>query len=177
MSHETWGDAEVYARLEAIDRAVVLAIQQEGCGHCGGRLHRADYPRKPRGVPLEAEGFLEKRFSLCCSREGCRRRRACPSVRFLGPKVYAAMAIVGACLVDAAAQVEREARRRQGRWLSWWRGSFPESRAFQRLRGWLGDLAPSSLPGGLWARVTGPARQARFLALVSDIPLRLVHEI
>src|SRR3989304_4273818 len=59
-----------------------------GWRRCGGRLHRAHYPRKPRGGPAELEPGQERRLSFCCAREGCRRRTTPPSLRFLGRRVY-----------------------------------------------------------------------------------------
>ena len=40
---------------------------------CGGTLHKADYPRKPRGCPSEARADYESRFSFCCSQ--CRKQK------------------------------------------------------------------------------------------------------
>ncbi|HRZ54915.1 MAG TPA: hypothetical protein P5525_05600 [Candidatus Paceibacterota bacterium] len=34
------------------------------------------------------------RFSLCCGKEGCRRRNTPPSVRFLGRWVYAGLVVI-----------------------------------------------------------------------------------
>ena len=59
-----------------------------GCD-CGGKLHRADYERKARGVPQ-----WDKCYSFCCDQEDCRRRRTPESVRFLGRKVYAGLIVV-----------------------------------------------------------------------------------
>ena len=55
---------------------------------CGGPLHYANYPRKPRGGPPDLDEVFEIRYSLCCGREGCRRRLLPPSVRFWGRRVY-----------------------------------------------------------------------------------------
>lgn len=55
---------------------------------CGGPLHNAHYLRKPRGGPPELDEAFEVRFSLCCGREGCRRRVLPPSLRFWGRRVY-----------------------------------------------------------------------------------------
>ncbi|ACN15027.1 conserved hypothetical protein [Desulforapulum autotrophicum HRM2] len=56
--------------------------------YCGGPLHFSNYQRKPRGGPPELQEVFEIRFSLCCGREGCRRRTTPPSVRFWGRRVY-----------------------------------------------------------------------------------------
>ena len=55
---------------------------------CGGRLHSANYLRKPRGTPVQLPEQECLRFSFCCDRVGCRKRVTPPSVRFMGRKVY-----------------------------------------------------------------------------------------
>ncbi len=66
---------EFFEGLTAIDAAILARAECEACRFCGGPLHRGDYARKPRGglVAMAAEAFA-RRFSLCCGREGCRRR-------------------------------------------------------------------------------------------------------
>src|SRR5258708_4320763 len=94
---------EFFGRLVAIDEALLARVRKRACRHCGGALHRGDYARKPRGGRLAnvAEAFC-RRFSLCCSREGCRRRTTPPSVRFLGRRVYVgAVVVVGSILALA----------------------------------------------------------------------------
>ena len=61
---------------------------QSCCRACGGKLHRADYPRKARGVPHKLMEQWDRRYSFCSSTEGCRLRHTPVSVRFLGRKVY-----------------------------------------------------------------------------------------
>ncbi len=93
-------EAKFFEGLLEVDRGELERAQRSGCPHCGGRLDRADYPRKPRGLPSDplVDELFGTRFSLCCSREGCRRRLTPPSVRFLGRRVY-----VGAVVMLAAA--------------------------------------------------------------------------
>ena len=76
--------AALWPVLTKIDADLAEQVWIEGCMHCGGALHRADYPRKARGVNVES-----RRHSFCCAREECRRRETPGSVRFLGRKVYA----------------------------------------------------------------------------------------
>lgn len=171
MSHGTGLDGELFQRLHDIDLETAKALQRAGCPHCGGRLDRADFPRKARGVPGLAEALFERRFGLCCAREGCRKRVLPPSVRFLGRKIYSAIAIVVTCICEAARHRWQE-RRRIARWLAWWREVFVESATFITLRGRLSvavDIA--ELPGSLLARVagTGSEQLVRFLALVAGV--------
>jgi hypothetical protein len=130
--HDWRGDTNFFSDLFEFDKQILERAQSGGCPHCGGRLDRGDYPRKPRG-PLEQFGeAYSRRFSLCCSRDGCRRRLTPPSVRFLGRKIYVA------ALVIAAAAAWIQASRRPGRildvgrrtvhrWVRWWSGGFVES--------------------------------------------------
>lgn len=69
-------------------------VHAAGC-RCGGTLHSARYPRKPRGVAPSVLGAgYEHRLSFCCSREGCRRRVTLPSVRFFGRRVFLGTAVL-----------------------------------------------------------------------------------
>jgi hypothetical protein len=53
-----------------------------------------------------AESF-DRRFSLCCGREGCRRRATPPSVRFLGRRVYVGAVVIVASVLIAPNAVVR----------------------------------------------------------------------
>jgi len=67
---------------------------QSCCRACGGKLHRADDPRKARGVPHKLMEQWDRRYGFCCSTEGCRLRHTPVSVRFLGRKVYSEVFVV-----------------------------------------------------------------------------------
>lgn len=62
-------DGEFYLLLYEADKQLTAKVKAQGCT-CGGRLHVANYPRKPRGLPPEVEDLYATRFSLCCDREG-----------------------------------------------------------------------------------------------------------
>jgi len=123
-------DQKLKELLQTIDSDVAEQTREEGCP-CGGKLHRADYERKPRGGAKWA-----KRDSFCCGLEGCRRRRTPPSVRLLGRRVYAGFVVV---LVTAMmhglkperVEVIREQlgidRRTLERWRQWWLRAFVQS--------------------------------------------------
>lgn len=172
MSHDDGGQWELFARLYALDEGLAAHQRGAGCPRCGGRLDRADFPRKARGLPASAEPFFDTRFALCCAREGCRRRTLPPSVRFLGRKVYAAVTIVAACIAEAAHRHWQEARR-VARWLAWWREVFASSAGFTELRGWFAvPIEASALPGSLLERLggAGPEATLRLLRLVAGLP-------
>jgi hypothetical protein len=146
-----------------------------GCPSCGSRLDRSDYPRKPRGglIAPGAEGWLW-RHSFCCSREGCRKRATPPSVRFLGRRVYAEVAVVLASVQGQLIEPARALRRATGvpartvrRWLCWWRQAFLASAIWSEA---CARLVPApdarQLPASLLARfsaATGLVDLARFL--------------
>ena len=50
--------------------------------------------RKPRGGPADLPEAVAVRLSLCCGREGCRRRVLPPSVLFWGRRVYWAAVVL-----------------------------------------------------------------------------------
>jgi hypothetical protein len=71
---------ECFERLMAWDEELARQVAAARCPHCGGPLHQANYWRKPRGALLaEAGEAFRLRHSLCCGREGCRKRSLPPS--------------------------------------------------------------------------------------------------
>src|SRR5207342_517177 len=87
-------DATFHQLLLAFDADLADAARAERCGPCGGTLHSACYPRKPRGRPCRLGPEHDRRFSFCCAGDDCRSRATPPSVRFLGRKVYLAAIVV-----------------------------------------------------------------------------------
>src|SRR3989441_9416903 len=75
-------DASFYRVLLRFDDDLAEQARREGCG-CGGKLHSARYPRKPRGAPEELQEEDSRRRSFCCAEEGCRKRTTPASFRFL----------------------------------------------------------------------------------------------
>jgi hypothetical protein len=147
-------DRRVYELLEEVDRDLALRAQAGGCEHCGGVVHRGDYRRKPRGGPA-----WEKRHSLCCSRDGCRRRKTPASVRFLGRKVYVGVVVV---LVSAMMHgvSEQRVKRLRGvlgidrrtleHWRQWWKARFVRSDFWRGKQGWLRrPIVEGQMPLGL----------------------------
>ena len=105
MLRDLPGDASFWLFLFSIDQDLAETARKNACS-CGGRLHCANYPRKPRGVERLPDQY-GYRLSFCCDREGCRRRVTPPSVRFLGPKVY-----LGAVVILVAAMRQGPSPRR-----------------------------------------------------------------
>lgn len=165
--------------LEKVDWEFAQEALLGGCLHCGAKLHWGCYERKPRGGPWK----WDKRYSFCCSQEGCRRRRTPPSVRFLGRKVY-----TGAVLVLVSAMTDsitewtvrrlREllgiSRRTLKRWQDWWQHGVLQSAFWKGARSRF--LPPveekKSFVGSLWQRFgadspEGLVRLLRFLSPLS----------
>lgn len=78
------------------DQLIADKVKAAGCQHCGGKLHRANYPGHPRGLPDDPflSALFSNRFSFCCSNRECRKRHTPASVRFLGQRVYTAAYIL-----------------------------------------------------------------------------------
>lgn len=161
---------EFFEELERLDVECVRRVAGAGCPFCGGPLHRSDYERKPRGALFAPAGedFVE-RFSLCCGREGCRKRVTPPSLRFLARRVYLGVVVIVASLVAQALgaarailQATKVPARTTRRWLSWWRGPFAATAVFVQLRAALVGVAVNELPESLVGRLPGsPTEQAR----------------
>jgi len=155
-------DEEFFARLVQVDEKIAEAVAQRRCPHCGGALHRADYDRKPRGGLLAAAGeAFYRRFSLCCGREGCRKRSTPPSLRFLGRRVYleAVVVLASSAAVARALKDVSEASgvpvRTLRRWLGWWRTPFVATPTWFELRAGFVPPPPveAELPKSLIERV------------------------
>lgn len=150
----------LFRLLHLIDVDLAERCQREGCPHCGGRLDRAPYPRKPRGEDLDLPEAYRLRQSLCCSVEGCRRRRLPPSALFWERKVYWAPVILlvvtlrqqrpdgySASKLRALFDVSRQTL---VRWMGYFRSVFPTSPWWRRLRGLVGvDVRDDALPASL----------------------------
>lgn len=141
-------DTAFFQGLRALDFELFKDAKARPCPRCGGPLDTSHIPRKPRGAGEEED----RRFSLCCRRDGCRRRVTPPSLRFLGRKVYSAWVVI--LVLDFAAELGLSrviARRTITRWRQFWRDRLCESHPFMRLaRGELPPGTPASArPGAL----------------------------
>ena len=123
--------------------------RKKGCP-CGGRLHCANYPRKPRGTPVQLPEPQRLRPSFCCDRDGCRKRVTPPSVRFLGRKVYfgAVIIVISAMRQGPTPRRVRELSRRFGAdrrtiacWQVFWREHFPQTPFWKVARAHLAPVA------------------------------------
>ena len=171
MLPELLQKASLFSLLHRMDMDLARQHQEGGCPYCGGPLHQANYPRKPRGGPDDIPEECLIRFSLCCGREGCRCRTLPPSVRFMDRRVYWSCVILVVMTLRQDRPDGMSASKMGGlfgvtrktlmRWASYFREVFPSSAQWQRLRG---RVSPSvrdrELPGAL----------VRFFLLNSESP-------
>lgn len=146
--------------LHQIDLELADKQRQRGCNHCGGPLHLAPYERKPRGGPPTLPEEYAIRLSLCCGREGCRKRCLPGSSLFWGRRVYWGGIIMLVMTLRQRRPDGLSARRlmhlfgvsRQTivRWMSYFAREFPRSPVWQRLRGRIApQVGDGVLPGAL----------------------------
>ena len=169
MYQAVLADARFHEQLLVFDRDLSAAAQAAGCGPCGGALHAAPFGRKPRGGPAGLSQDYARRFSFCCSVDGCRKRMTPPSLRFLGRKVYLAtvVTLISAMLhgttparLTHLAIVPGIDRRTLARWRAWWRSTFTDSRfATIAKAAFMPPLQIASLPVSLLERFAGDIEQ------------------
>ena len=150
----------LFRLLYQIDLDLATSHKEKGCPHCGGPLHQANYERKPRGGPTGIPEEYCIRLSMCCGREGCRRRSLPPSCMFMGRRVYWRCIIL---VISALRQRRPEGasagklsrmfsvpRKTLMRWFAYFREVFPQSDEWQRIRGRLSSKVTNErLPGVL----------------------------
>jgi hypothetical protein len=169
---------EFFEELVQEDERIVREVAAHGCLVCQGRLHRADYERKPRGALIAPEGeAYATRFSLCCDREGCRKRATPPSLRLLGRRVYLGAVVLVASML-ARVTVRAEIRRVTGvpaqttrRWLGWWSGPFVSTAVFVAVQARLIGVAVDELPASIVRQLRGspPEKVRAMLELLSPL--------
>ena len=177
MAHFLLQDPRFFELLLRIDQELARQTHAAGCA-CGGVLHRGDYPRKPRGCLIEVRVEFETRFSFCCNL--CRKRTTSVSVRFLGRRVYLALAVV---LVSARHAGQTPAARRAatlldvpvrtlGRWRHWWQEQFPLTPLWQgACARFMPPVMSAEIPAALLARFTGTTAEQLTRMLVFLSPL------
>jgi hypothetical protein len=148
-------DSRFYLLLLKIDKHIAEEFQSNGC-HCGGKLHRASYPRKPRGVPNELQEQYSRRHSFCCDQEGCRHRATPFSFCFLGRRVFVSAVVILVSALHHGLTPKRLANIRElvgvsprtvNRWRLWWREDFVRTSFWKAARGFLSTpVDESSLP-------------------------------
>ena len=134
MSHNFLWNANFHSLLKAMDQDLADQAQQEGCPGCGHKLHQANYPRSPLGMPLHFRSYYDERLSYCC--EMCRQRMTPASVRFFGRRWYPGplFVLISALLRGITESLLRQIKGIFGifitastlkRWQQWWCEEFP----------------------------------------------------
>ena len=174
-------DATFHELLLAYDRDLADTAREAGCP-CGGVLHSAKYPRKPRPWLCRLGLEHQRRFSYCCAVDGCRSRATPPSLRFLGRKVYLATIVVLVSMMQHGVTDRRmrqltEAvgvdRRTVARWQLWWREDFTASAFWQMARAvFIPPVEQNRLPAALIERFRGDGAEPliallRFIAPIT----------
>jgi hypothetical protein len=181
VCHAFLTDTNFYQLLFQIDESIAEEVSARGCD-CGGVLHSARYPRKPRGIRSALDSNYESRLSFCCAQDGCRRRSTPASVRFLGRKVYLGVIVVLITALHHGLTDQRRSRlieqldvpaQTLWRLRRWWRERFVQTRCWRALAGqFIPSIATNDLPGSLLGRLTAgelSERLVQLLILVSPV--------
>lgn len=178
MCHALLSDSTLWELLFRLDQGLAAEARDRGCP-CGGALHSARYPRKPRGGPSDLGPEYSCRLSLCCAREGCRRRTTPPSVRFLGRRVYLGAVVVLVSALREGITAKRAAHLREllgvslrtlRRWRVWWRDAFVASSFWKSVRGrFLPSVEVSALPASLLERFSGDGDRSRLIQALTFV--------
>jgi hypothetical protein len=120
------------------------------------------------------------RLSFCCA--VCRKRATSLSVRFLGRRVYLALAVVlvsGSRTASTPTGVRLGAelgvaRQTLQRWQAWWIEQFPLTPLWRATCArFMPPVPQAQLPGELIARFAGPAHEALMRLLIWLSPVSL----
>lgn len=174
-------DVRLYDLLQRFDEDLAAEQRARGCPRCGGVLHSARYPRKPRGFIGCLNPEYGQRLSFCCSREGCRSRATPPSLRFLGRKVYlgAVVVLISALRCGVSPARMRYLKQRVGvswrtlvRWRKWWCKQLIDTLFWRAASAALmPPVAHAQLPASLLERFAGALRERLISALRFMAPL------
>ena len=183
MCHTLLHDPKLHTLLTEADEERAARVRAAGC-FCGGRLHSARYPRKPRGIPRELRQVSYRRHSFCCNLDGCRRRHTPQSVFYLGRRVYlgavmllatAMRCAVSGCALRELCEVLGVPRATLDRWRVWWNRDLLATPFWKVAAGRFMPPLAEALPASLLARfgTTDPAVQLlqalRFVAPLSTV--------
>lgn len=175
MSQNFLFNASFHLFLIQIDKEIATKTREQGCICCGGKLHVADYPRSPVGIPAELRQYYEKRLSLCCTT--CRHRITPPSVRFFGRRWYPAPfhLLISVLMCGINERRLSQVRRHFGitvnestwkRWRKWWNNAFEETAFWRKEKGLMphAGITDTPFPRALLNEFRGaPEEKMRFL--------------
>ena len=180
MCHAVLQDPDFFLFLLRIDEEFAATTREAGC-RCGGVLHSARFPRKPRGCPPAVLGEYSWRFSFTCAR--CEQRATPASVRFMGRRVYLAVVLTlisppGGSTAQRLAGMLTIPVRTLDRWRAWWSRDFPRTPFWQSMRErFMTPIPGERLPQSLLERFdadTSAQRLARVLRFLAPLSTCLV---
>jgi len=179
VCHGVLQDPAFFHFLTRIDEEFASVTRLGRCPGCGGPLHVADYPRKPRGCPAAVREDYSWRLSFTCGR--CDGRATSPSVRFAGRRVYLAVVLMLASPPDgssghALCELLSIPAGTLKRWRTWWRKDFPSTPFWQSLRErFMPPVVTERLPQSLLERFDGAEmvdRLTQLLRLIAPLSTR-----
>ena len=142
---KTYGNARFLAFAASLDKEFASDLKQKDCPFCKGPLNSAYYQRKSRfpvDVPLP-EGW-NTFYSLCCSKEGCRRRSRPFSIRYAGRSPHSAGVLL-LCNLLRTGGAQRAvlalckeflvSERTVQRWMRFWKAACLRARWWRELAG------------------------------------------
>ena len=177
-------DSRFYELLLGFDWQIAEAVQADRCGKCGAALHWGSWERKPRGGPVELRSRHRLRFSLCCGKDGCRKRETPGSLRFLGRKVFLGAMVVLISAIQSGLNPARMrrlkeligvSRRTVMRWRDWWRTVFTESPFWRAHRALAPMATTADLPASLLQSFVGTLEQQLISLLRLLVPITTGH--
>jgi hypothetical protein len=190
MSQNFLYKSSFHLLLITIDQELAQKTLKQGCPYCKGKLHQADYPRSPVGVPSPFRPHYEERLSFCC--DTCRKRTTPASVRFFGRYWFPApfLMLISALTLGIGiserrlAQVKRHfgitvSKSTWRRWRRWWRESFISTPFWQQAKGLAPNMHEAPLPRALLAAFKGGLEEKmcsllRFLSPLTGGVLRAI---
>jgi hypothetical protein len=169
VCHALLLDPAFFRLLTRIDAEFAAKTRQDRCPKCTGPLHVADFPRKPRGCPPSVREEYSWRLSFTCG--WCDARSTPVSVRFLGRRVYVAMALMlvspaASSVAGGLAEQLSVPTRTVRRWCSWWQNDFQRTTFWQSVRERFVPVPAETLPQSLLSRLQGPSSRERLLQLL-----------
>jgi hypothetical protein len=173
VCHALLQDPAFFRLLTRIDDALAARTRKGRCPKCDGPLHVADFPRKPRGCPPSVREAYSWRPSFTCG--WCDARSTPVSVRFLGRRVYVAVALMlvsppAGSAAGALAQQLSVPARTVRRWCSWWHNDFQRTVFWQSVRErFMPPVPAETLPQSLFARFQGRTCRRRLIRLLRFI--------
>lgn len=179
MCHDILQNPVFFQLLTRIDEELASATRLGRCPGCGGPLHVANYPRKPRGCPAAVQEEYSWRLSFTCGQ--CDSRATSPSVRFAGRRVYVAVVLMLVSPPGSSSGRELCAllsipARTLTRWRAWWREGFASTPFWQSVRErFMPPVMIGQLPQSLLERFETSAmadRLAQMLRFIAPLSTR-----